>query len=177
MLDSAHLPPGCFYRPQNRKVFFNSAAGTASHARVRQSICFASHPPTLPPTNPPTAAPTYDAAAFQDTRGRNPGPNILFVLADDLGYGDVAAYGHPYAKTPSLDRLAAEGTRYTRVYVAAVTCCPSRVSLMAGRFPPRFSVMPGWVDVGSLHSNRPLQLPRRHPGTISSDFSVVTSFT
>ncbi|MEM7392188.1 MAG: sulfatase-like hydrolase/transferase [Verrucomicrobiota bacterium] len=65
-------------------------------------------------------------------------PNIVFLFADDLGYGDLGCYGHPYAKTPSIDRLAREGTRFTQFYVTGVTCNPSRTGLMTGRFPARF---------------------------------------
>lgn len=65
-------------------------------------------------------------------------PNIVFMFADDLGYGDLGCYGHPYAKTPVLDQLAKEGTRYTQFYVTGVTCNPSRTGLMTGVFPARF---------------------------------------
>lgn len=64
-------------------------------------------------------------------------PNIVFLFADDLGYGDLGCYGHPYAKTPALDRLAREGTRFTQFYVTGVTCNPSRTGLMTGLFPAR----------------------------------------
>ncbi|EMI18218.1 N-acetylgalactosamine 6-sulfate sulfatase (GALNS) [Rhodopirellula maiorica SM1] len=66
-------------------------------------------------------------------------PNIVFMFADDLGYGDLGCYGHPYAKTPALDQLANEGTRFTQFYVTGVTCNPSRTGLMTGLFPARFS--------------------------------------
>ena len=65
-------------------------------------------------------------------------PNIVFVFADDLGYGDLGCHGHPYAKTPALDQLAEEGTRFTQFYVTGVTCNPSRTGLMTGLFPARF---------------------------------------
>ena len=65
-------------------------------------------------------------------------PNIVFMFADDLGYGDLGCYGHPYAKTPALDQLAKEGTRFTQFYVTGVTCNPSRTGLMTGLFPARF---------------------------------------
>lgn len=68
----------------------------------------------------------------------NEKPNIVFILADDLGYGDLGCYGHPYAKTPALDRLAKEGTRFAQFYVTGVTCNPSRTGLMTGVFPARF---------------------------------------
>lgn len=60
------------------------------------------------------------------------------MFADDLGYGDLGCYGHPYAKTPALDKLASEGTRFTQFYVTGVTCNPSRTGLMTGRFPARY---------------------------------------
>lgn len=65
-------------------------------------------------------------------------PNIVLMFADDLGYGDLGCYGHPYAKTPVLDQLAKEGTRCTQFYVTGVTCNPSRTGLMTGLFPARF---------------------------------------
>jgi N-acetylgalactosamine-6-sulfatase len=65
-------------------------------------------------------------------------PNIVFILADDLGFGDLACYGHPYAKTPHIDSLAKEGTRFTRYYATGVTCQPSRVGFMTSRHPRSF---------------------------------------
>lgn len=66
-------------------------------------------------------------------------PNIIFIFADDLGYGDLRCYGHPYAKTPVLDQLAKEGTRFTQAYVTGVTCCPSRTGAMTGKFPASYA--------------------------------------
>jgi len=65
-------------------------------------------------------------------------PNIVFMFADDLGYGDLASYGHPYARTPALDQLAQEGLRLEQFYVTGVTCSPSRTGLMTGIHPARF---------------------------------------
>ncbi|MEM9366111.1 MAG: sulfatase-like hydrolase/transferase [Planctomycetota bacterium] len=65
-------------------------------------------------------------------------PNVVFMFADDLGFGDLGCYGHPYAITPAIDQLAAEGTRFTQFYVTGVTCNPSRTGLMTGLFPARF---------------------------------------
>src|SRR4051812_26343414 len=64
-------------------------------------------------------------------------PNIVIILADDLGYGDLGCYGHPSIHTPNLDRLAAEGMRFTDFYVAACVCTPSRTALLTGRLPVR----------------------------------------
>lgn len=59
-------------------------------------------------------------------------PNIIFILADDLGQGDLGCYGQQKIKTPHLDRLAAEGTRFTQAYSGTTVCAPSRTSLMTG---------------------------------------------
>jgi len=62
-------------------------------------------------------------------------PNIVFLLADDMGYADAACLGHPYAKTPRIDQLAREGTIFRTYYAAAPTCMPSRFGLITGRSP------------------------------------------
>ena len=67
-------------------------------------------------------------------------PNIIFILTDDQGYGDMSIVGHPYMKTPNIDRLAIEGTQFTQFYVNATVCAPSRVALMTGQFPARHNV-------------------------------------
>ncbi len=69
-------------------------------------------------------------------------PSVIFVLADDLGYGDLGCYGHPYARTPNIDRLASEGTRFRQFYSTGITCCPARTGLMTSRFPATFSTYP-----------------------------------
>jgi arylsulfatase A-like enzyme len=60
-------------------------------------------------------------------------PNIIFILADDLGYGDLGAYGQTRFKTPNLDRLAAAGMRFTQAYAGSTVCAPSRCALMVGQ--------------------------------------------
>ena len=59
-------------------------------------------------------------------------PNILIIQADDLGYGDLSAYGQARFQTPALDRLAHEGMRFTQYYAGSTVCAPSRTALMTG---------------------------------------------
>ena len=65
-------------------------------------------------------------------------PNVLLILADDLGYGDVGCYGCPDTKTPHMDKLAHDGVRCTDGYAAFPVCSPSRAALLTGRYPARF---------------------------------------
>ncbi|HEX5175413.1 MAG TPA: sulfatase-like hydrolase/transferase, partial [Chthoniobacteraceae bacterium] len=60
-------------------------------------------------------------------------PNVIFILADDLGYGDLGCYGQKLIRTPHIDDLAKEGTRFTQVYGGATVCAPSRCALMTGK--------------------------------------------
>src|SRR5437773_3081659 len=62
----------------------------------------------------------------------NPKPNIIFILADDLGYGDLGCYGQTKIKTPNLDQLAKEGMRFGSFYAGSTVCAPSRAALMTG---------------------------------------------
>jgi arylsulfatase A-like enzyme len=92
-------------------------------------------------------------------------PNIVIVLADDLGVNDLGAYGRKEHRTPNLDRLAAEGLRFTAAYVASPICSPSRAALMTGRAPARLHLttfIPGRADAPSqklLHPPMRQQLP------------------
>lgn len=74
-------------------------------------------------------------------------PNIVVILCDDLGYGDLECYGHPHIKTPNLNMLAKEGIRFTDFYSTAPVCSPSRVGLMTGRSPNRAGVY-DWIPHG-----------------------------
>ena len=64
-------------------------------------------------------------------------PNVVVIFCDDLGYGDLGCFGHPTIATPNLDRMAAEGQKWTEFYVAACVCTPSRAALQTGRYPIR----------------------------------------
>src|SRR5262245_3334494 len=67
-------------------------------------------------------------------------PNVLLVLADDLGWGDLSCYRGKLAATPHLDRMAKEGARFTQFYVASPICSPSRSGLLTGQFPARWRI-------------------------------------
>ena len=71
-------------------------------------------------------------------------PNILLILADDHGYGDISAHNGPSIQTPNIDRIAADGMRWTQFYANSSVCSPSRASLMTGRYPDRVGV-PGVI--------------------------------
>lgn len=77
-------------------------------------------------------------------------PNIVFLLADDMGYGDLGCYGHPVIKSPNLDRLAEEGVRLTDCYSASPNCSPARTAILTGRHPYRVG-MYDWARFESLH--------------------------
>lgn len=83
-----------------------------------------------------------------------PKPNILLILADDLGYGDLGCFGHSLIKTPTLDSLAAAGAKFTDCYASAPVCSPSRSGLLTGRIPHRLGI-DDWIPQGSpVHLRR-----------------------
>ena len=109
--------------------------------------------------------PTVSTLAAEEVRPAR--PNVLFILADDLGWGDLSYHGHPNYRTPNIDQLAKEGIDIRQFSVAAPTCSPSRAGIITGRFPARFGILypfqmdrnisinqPDWLDPG------PLTLPR-----------------
>lgn len=112
----------------------------------------------LPPPFVSFAAPAAD-----------PRPNFLVILCDDLGWGDLAGYGHPRIETPHLDRLAREGMRLTDCYSAAPVCSPSRVGLLTGRDPARagvFDWIPDIAQPGARDLNRAAVHLRREEVTL-----------
>ncbi len=86
------------------------------------------------------------------SRGASPGgPNIVLILADDLGYGDVGSYGATHVRTPNIDRLAAEGMSFTDAHSDASTCTPTRYGLLTGRYSWRT-----WLKYSALSTDGPL---------------------
>ncbi|MEP3480674.1 MAG: sulfatase-like hydrolase/transferase [Fuerstiella sp.] len=98
-------------------------------------------------------------------------PNIVFIFADDWGWGDLSCHDHPYVKTPNIDRLAKEGTDFHRFTVASGVCSPSRTAVMTGHYPARYNIdghfawvpsnakrnMPDWLSTKAPFLPRMLQ--------------------
>src|SRR5688572_20334660 len=67
-------------------------------------------------------------------------PNVILILADDLGWSDLGCYGSTFHETPNLDRLAAQGMRFTQAYAACPVCSPTRASILTGQYPQRYDI-------------------------------------
>ncbi len=80
------------------------------------------------------------AARTVDARSAHRRPNIVFILADDLGAGDLSCYGRPDYRTPHIDSLARDGVKLTQAYANSCTCSPTRVALLSGRYQNRLAV-------------------------------------
>jgi uncharacterized sulfatase len=80
-------------------------------------------------------------------------PNIIVVFIDDMGYADLSCYGNKEIKTPAIDRLAAEGRRFTQFYVNAPICSPSRTALLTGQYPARWRIT-SYIDNRGLNERR-----------------------
>jgi arylsulfatase A-like enzyme len=93
------------------------------------------------PQAPTPTGSTASSAAVAATPTPRPGPpDIVLILADDLGWGDLGVYGNPVIKTPNIDKLAAEGSRFEAMYVPSPVCAPSRAAILTGRFGRRNGV-------------------------------------
>jgi arylsulfatase A-like enzyme len=88
-------------------------------------------------------------------------PNILFILADDLGYADLSCYGRRDFTTPNIDRIAADGMRFTQAYANSPVCTASRVALITGRYQYRLAV--GLEEPLASRETRDVGLPPEHP--------------
>lgn len=84
-------------------------------------------------------------------------PNLILLLADDLGYGDLSCYGGRAIDTPHIDKLAARGMRFTNFYAASAVCSPTRASCLTGCYPQRFGIIRHFDD-------QEMHLP---PGTVT----------
>src|SRR5436190_24314294 len=84
-------------------------------------------------------------------------PNIVFILADDLGWTDLGCQGSKFYQTPNIDRLSREGTRFTQAYSACTVCSPTRAALMTGEYPARLHIT-DWIP-GERHPYAKLSSP------------------
>src|SRR3954471_8062555 len=85
-------------------------------------------------------------------------PNIVFIMADDLGYADVSCYGRPDLKTPNVDRLAAKGVRFLQAYANSAVCSATRTALITGRYQYRLP-----LGLEEPLTGRDVGLPPEHP--------------
>jgi arylsulfatase A len=100
------------------------------------------------PAGPAPSTPSPAAATPPPDLGP---PNVVLIVADDLGWGDLGSYGSTTIRTPNLDLLASEGARFTSFYVPAPICAPSRASLLTGRWPGRVGIR--WNPPKKLHDS------------------------
>lgn len=96
-------------------------------------------------------------AAFGCKKQSTP-PNILFIVADDLGIKDLGCYGSDYYLTPNLDKLAQQGMRFTRAYAGCHVCSPTRASILTGRYPHRVHITDA-LPWDRLYENPKMVLP------------------
>jgi len=107
---------------------------------------------------------TAASALSISTRARGSKPNVIFILADDLGWGDLSCYGRPDYRTPNIDLLASQGLKFTDAYSASAVCTPTRVGFVTGRYPARLKI--GLIEPLPAN-NRSVGLDPGHP-TIAS---------
>ena len=92
-------------------------------------------------------------------------PNFIIIFADDLGYGDLRSYGHPTINTPSLDKMASEGMRFTQFYVGSSICTPSRAALLTGKLPVRTG----------MYGNRSVLFPDNAGGLDPKEITIASA--
>jgi len=83
---------------------------------------------------------SYVSASWAQDESPEPSPNIVFIFADDLGYGDIGLYGAEDVKTPHIDKIGTQGVQFNEFYSASPVCTPSRAALLTGRYPIRMGI-------------------------------------
>ncbi|MBB2943897.1 arylsulfatase A-like enzyme [Actinoplanes lutulentus] len=138
-------------RGTTRRGVFGALAGAAAATALPAEAAFAGSPDKGQDEKP---------FAATTAKGKGKRPNILFILADDLGWADLSSYGSPDIATPNLDRLAKSGVRFTQGYSAGAVCSPTRVALYTGRYPGR---TPGGLPepIGAVNDRD--GIPATHP--------------
>ncbi len=110
------------------------------------------------------AAALPGVAGAADRGDRTP-PNFIVIFCDDLGYGDIGCFGSKKHRTPNIDRMAAEGMRFTSFYVTSGVCSPSRSSLMTGCYPRR-------VNIHQDHNNLCVLFPSGKKGLNPKEITI-----
>lgn len=107
------------------------------------------------------------AVAYASFSGADAEPNVVFILADDLGWADSEPYGSRFHQTPQLNRLADQGMRFTNAYVANPLCSPTRASILTGQYPARlrFTTPGGHLPQPVLDATIPAEGPPNQPAT------------
>src|SRR6201987_2233004 len=102
-----------------------------------------------------------NSAAFAQAQSAPQLPNIVFILADDMGHADISCNGRPDFVTPNIDRIAAQGARFTQAYANSPVCTASRVAIITGRYQARW---PGGLEEPiSIRTKPDIGLPPEHP--------------
>ena len=110
------------------------------------------------------------------TAEADPRPNIVFIMVDDMGYGDLPAYGAKDVQTPNLDRFAASGVRLTSYYAAGAECTPTRTALMTGLYPQRIGGMECAIGTGNVgRYDDAVRLRETHDLGLPAEQSVLAS--
>jgi|AntRauTorckE5430_2_1112549.scaffolds.fasta_scaffold37002_2 arylsulfatase A-like enzyme len=104
----------------------------------------------------------WSCGAKQESSSENQSPNIIFILADDLGWADVGFNGGQFYETPNLNRLAAAGIQFTNAYANAANCAPTRASILSGQYTPRHGILTvNGSDRGDEKAQRLVPIPNK----------------
>jgi len=110
----------------------------------------------------PLAALPFTVVTRTDAQ-TSPRPNIVLIMADDLGYGDLGCYGCTDIRTPAIDQLAAQGVRFTSFYANAPECTPTRTALLTGRYPQRIPGLECAIGIGNVgRYDQAIELAQKH---------------
>ena len=102
-------------------------------------------------------------------------PNVVLIVADDLGWRDLGCYGSTYHKTPHIDRMAKDGARFTEFYAACPVCSPTRASLLTGRYPQRMNIT-DWLPGRPDNPNQKLKRPAIESELPSGEVTLAEAF-
>jgi arylsulfatase A len=125
---------------------------------------------------PPYRSALSDEHATTSVESASKRPNIMFIMVDDMGYGDLPAYGAKDVRTPNLDRLAAQGVRLTSYYAAGAECTPTRTALLTGLYPQRIGGMECAIGTGNVgRYDDAIRLRETHDLGLPAEQSVLAS--